>query len=339
MAQNTDGIDLGALIFSRTGEVTPPFAWDSHLLLQRGDRALVDRPVNIYRDLISGLYETVVTDQQADRFAVDAKRAVIGSVAFAEGSWSGHRRERTRQHVRAGNSEFVRVQYRYRGSAIYLIGDEVIVQNGPVIMLGDQGCEYTTVSTDWSSTQIYLPYDLVGYDPSRHPPLITIPANTPIGRILAVHIRLACAAALTVPADEGQVVVNGAAALFRETLLGIVDDESRSSFQQARANAMQAYLRQNIKKPGLGIDDLLANFGASRSTIFRDFEPVGGISNYIVDQRIKSAAKALIACKPIAGVVSRLSEEYGFSSHHHFTHAFRNRTGLAPRDLLRAKEL
>ena len=333
-------IDFGSIIFARCGGDRQSIAWDSNLLLrpspETGSVYRGEGPFDIYRDLIAGLYEPKVSERQAQRFAVNANRAVVNGVAIAQGQWGGHQIHRSQQHVRTSDAGFVRVLYREEGFSINRIGDEVIIHNGPTIILADQGRAYTTVTTDFRSTQIYLSYDQVGYDPSRHPPMVSVPADSTRGRILSHFIKNVCLELLTAQPSDAQPIIDGAAAFIQAVMLSDVSDLGRVSFRRARSAAMRAYLKDNITNPGLGLSDLLANFGASRATIFRDFEPYGGIANFILETRLKAVASDLIDRKAKPGIVKQLSDDYGFSSPQYFSRVFRERTGLLPSDLIGA---
>lgn len=333
-------IDFGSIIFARSGENRQSVAWDSNLLLQprRDEREWRsnESAVDIYRDLIGGLYEAKVSERQAKRFSVNANRAVVAGAAIAQGRWGAHQIHRSQQHVRTSDAGFVRVLFREEGVAINRIGDEIFVNSGPTIILADQGRAYTTVTSDFRSTQIYLSYEQVGYDPYRHPPMVSVPADSARGRILAHFVKSVCQELLSAPPAEAEPIIKGAAAFFQAVMLHDVTEPGRKSFQRARSAAMRDYLLDNIKNPELGLPDLMANFGASRATIFRDFEPYGGIQNFVAESRIKLIASELLDSEAKAGIITRLSDTYGFSSPQLFSRVFRGRTGVLPSDLLGA---
>ncbi len=75
----------------------------------------------------------------------------------------------------------------------------------------------------------------------------------------------------------------------------------------------------------------------SRSTLYRLFEPLGGVSQYIKERRLARVHQILAqSCdrQPIA----RLAEDHGFKSAAHFSKAFRAQFGYSPREVPRAVE-
>lgn len=129
-------------------------------------------------------------------------------------------------------------------------------------------------------------------------------------------------------------IVAGAAHLFRAMLLEEVDEEGQHKFQEARAVAMRKFLADRVRDPSLGIEQLMGAFGASRATIFRDFEPYGGVSHFVAEERVKGVALDLMKRTPDRGAVLRVSEEWGFSSPHMFSRFFRKHLGMAPSEVL-----
>jgi hypothetical protein len=63
-----------------------------------------------------------------------------------------------------------------------------------------------------------------------------------------------------------------------------------------------------------------------RATIYRDFEPYGGVAGFVANERLLDMA----ARKPDRGVASAVSEHWEFLSMQDFSSAFRKRCGIAP---------
>lgn len=76
----------------------------------------------------------------------------------------------------------------------------------------------------------------------------------------------------------------------------------------------------------------------SRSTLYRLFEPLGGVAQFIKERRLARVHQILSQAttrQPIA----RLAEDHGFKSAAHFSKAFRSQFGYSPSDVARASAM
>lgn len=88
----------------------------------------------------------------------------------------------------------------------------------------------------------------------------------------------------------------------------------------------------NLGSPKLGADMLCAELGISRSKLYRLFEPMNGVSRYILRQRLVAAHKAL--SDPAENrSVALLAEHFCFPDAATFSRAFRKEMGCSPSEV------
>lgn len=92
-------------------------------------------------------------------------------------------------------------------------------------------------------------------------------------------------------------------------------------------------VRRNLATPGLGPAMIAAALGISRSSLYRAFEPNGGVAAYIQRERLDEAYRRL-SIPGQRGTISALAWDLGYPDPSTFTRAFRRRFGHAPRDLI-----
>jgi AraC-like DNA-binding protein len=78
---------------------------------------------------------------------------------------------------------------------------------------------------------------------------------------------------------------------------------------------------------------LLDEFGITRSTLYRLFEPVGGVSAYITKRRLHYAFRQMADTVQPRLRISQLAFELGFSHPSAFTRAFKDSFGMSPKDV------
>jgi AraC-like DNA-binding protein len=117
---------------------------------------------------------------------------------------------------------------------------------------------------------------------------------------------------------------------------GVLDSFTRRH-DDARLAAMRSYLRHRLADPTLSGADLQQHFHYSRATVYRLFEPDGGVAHFIRDERLRRCHDAL--AHPDQGgrtTVGAVAARWGFADPAQFGRAFRNRYGCPPRDVLTA---
>ena len=93
---------------------------------------------------------------------------------------------------------------------------------------------------------------------------------------------------------------------------------------------IQQFIEQNLIALELSAAMLLARFGVSRATLFRLFEPYGGVRTYILERRLFRALLDISEQPNLRGQIQRAVERWGFSSATHFQRAVKRSFGVTP---------
>lgn len=97
---------------------------------------------------------------------------------------------------------------------------------------------------------------------------------------------------------------------------------------------MRRFIDANLKHHGLNADTLCRAFGVSRATLYRLFEPLGGVAHYVRERRLMSVHAELAGARR-SPYLLRIAEAHGFKSAAHFSRAFKAQFGYTPSDLVR----
>ncbi|MEZ5669678.1 MAG: helix-turn-helix domain-containing protein [Alphaproteobacteria bacterium] len=197
----------------------------------------------------------------------------------------------------------------------------------------DMSRVYRTVTSEVATAGVCIPHDLIGYDPSVDPPYRTLCLDTPQGRML----DLAHEALRTAVAD-GRADAEELAAAFL-ALVGtlMLKTAGRRAVDRGahRSSAMlRAFIAHNLADPELTPERICGQMGVSRSVLYREFRPDGGVARYIADQRLDQCFADLAAAAHARGAVRSVAERWGFFHPGNFNRAFRDRFGISPSDCL-----
>lgn len=93
---------------------------------------------------------------------------------------------------------------------------------------------------------------------------------------------------------------------------------------------MRAFIEGQLANRELGPQTLMQEFGVSRPTLYRQFEPLGGVIRYITERRLQTAFRIVTDPANAPPRISQLAYDFGFSSASAFGRAFREMFGLTP---------
>ncbi|WP_237155619.1 AraC family transcriptional regulator [Oryzibacter oryziterrae] len=94
--------------------------------------------------------------------------------------------------------------------------------------------------------------------------------------------------------------------------------------------AIKAAIERRLEDPELSPSVLTEEFGLARSTLYRLFEPMGGVAAYIRERRLRLAFRLITGQQADKPRVSQLAFTLGFSHPSAFTRAFKEKYGLSP---------
>ncbi|WP_077000782.1 helix-turn-helix domain-containing protein [Variovorax sp. KK3] len=109
-------------------------------------------------------------------------------------------------------------------------------------------------------------------------------------------------------------------------------DRARPAVAATVLRQMCRYIDLHLDNSDLSADDLAAFFNLSRTTVYRCFEPLDGVTRYIKERRL-ARIHSLLADPNKRVHIGRVAEDHGFRSPTHFSRAFRDQYGYSPRDV------
>lgn len=210
---------------------------------------------------------------------------------------------------------------------------ERVLQPGAVHLMQSRNSVFPR--TDGHCLSLRVPYDCIGYDPRRHRSLQSVPVTSWIGNLIVSTFESLFEKLPTMEVHEAREIE----ATLKGLVLGLVkatelDEATHHAIGVARNDAMKHFILKNLQSEDIGFARLQAKFGASRSTIYRAFEDVGGVARFIRDQRLRAVHRELSVSRKQRGVVQSIAESFGFWDQSSFFRAFRELYDLRPGDVV-----
>ncbi len=105
----------------------------------------------------------------------------------------------------------------------------------------------------------------------------------------------------------------------------LVSEEGRHFLQMRAAHKL---LQQHISDHTLSSTEVAKALGISRATVYRLFEPQGGVMQTLKRMRLARARQILVARPTLS--IQRVAETCGFKNAHHFSRAFKQEFDSSP---------
>lgn len=292
----------------------------------------------LWRWGVSPMFDMDAADRRArSSFALDATACQFADVAVSSTRSSVTRFERSAPVIaRSGMDSIVVLIYLAGGYSLDVEGRSLEVNAGDACIL-DLTRRSTLRTTDYTNLSILLPRAMLEPLAPNLDDLhgMVLPHGRPLNTLLVAHLRTLHAESPGLGLTDGRAAAHGAAALIA-AFAGPSADGYKTAAQAVAAASLQAARRSieiNLANPELGPDFLARQMGVSRAKLYRLFEPLGGVRNYIQQRRLTRAFQTIADPAQARERVSAIAARYGFTSDSTFSRAFRDAYGMSPSDM------
>jgi AraC-like DNA-binding protein len=213
-------------------------------------------------------------------------------------------------------------------------GDGVLMSNGDVggLTFPDE-CRYMVFALPKSAIAPLVP-DIGALFARR------IPASNPALRMLYRYLELAQEEHLAASPELQMTFANHVCDLLA-LALGATRDAAELATTRgvsaARLRAMQDDIRKTCHRNDFSVHDIAARYGVSARYVQRIFEESGStFTQYVTEQRLVAAYKALRRRTPTDLSISTVAYDCGFADVSHFNRLFRQRFDCTPSEVRNA---
>ena len=191
------------------------------------------------------------------------------------------------------------------------------------------------VTGDFDSLVLVLPYEAVGYDPSRDPGHLSFGFDTPNGRMLRATIETLFDTLPAATVDDSAALSSMVSGLVRGfATRDEITETDRASFERGRAAALHRYIEDNLGDPALGVPEICHAVGISRAALYRLFDAEGGVMRHIRRRRLERAFGDLCCAPAERGIVGEVAARWAFGDPAQFSRSFHAEFGHRPTDIL-----
>lgn len=295
----------------------------------------------IYRASLLDIYEaTEVTGGGRKGFRNQAKVTRFDDSVVGRGRSVGQTFVRTPGTVRASGLDHVMVVVNLAESAGDFDGNNVS-SSAASVQFRDLSKPSASRSENIDVVNIIAPRHLVpSWLLGRRFHGLTLPGDSAGGRLVASHLLTLSDVSDQLTEDEGIAAVE-ATFVIAERFLG-----QSSAPTPMQTDAIQRTIRRRAihvfdaasKRREMSVADVAMTIGVSRSSLYRAFEPMGGVLTYVRNRRLARVYAAQRMRTGSSVGLEVLASEHGFASAKQLNAAFRDRFGFGPLEVEAQRE-
>lgn len=296
------------------------------------------REFDLWRSGYSPLYEMdaeSVTSRTSFRAGVTGYN--LADIVLIDGYSAAATLQRTARTIARSSVDHIGLTvYSEGGCGLDIEGRAAEIHPGDAFFI-DMTRRSALRASDYKSLSIILPRTLL----ARHVADVDVlhgkilPRASPLNEMLAAHMRMLYAQAPSLDYPDMHAAARGTAALIA-AFAGASTDGRELIAQVAASTSLETCRRMidaNLHDQGMGPELLCQKLGVSRSKLYRMFEPLGGVSQYIQQRRLMRAFQLVVDPTHARARISAIAMRCGFTNISAFNRAFRQTHGLSPTEL------
>ncbi len=251
----------------------------------------------------------------------------IGDLVTQRSLLSTQRLQRDRKRVEAGPDHYMVQLYRSGRFQGTVAGKGVSASAGTVTLIGRRNLLDGMLDRA-DVVGIAVPCARLHGLPLKERGLLFDAARN---RLLAARISDIYRRLPTIRADEAPALADEFVAFLHRLLDGsraidVLDGRELDGGLMALARMI---VQANLSRPDLSPEFIAGQMQVSRATLYRLFEPEGGVMHFVRGERLRAVRDAL-ADPMETRTLNRLSEVFAFSSSSQLSRSFRDRYGVPP---------
>ena len=282
-----------------------------------------------WRQMTASLYQTWPMGEPA-AFRAQANGYRVGELVFNQAQFTPARFLRDGELLVGEGRDFLSLQAQLAGE------ERLIMAHGHVrllpghIYLRDWAYAFDSEATAMRLNAIMIPRHRLraGAGMQEHNPVLSWSMADPDGRLLSMLWQELLAELEKVTLPQARSLCDAFLA-FLDALLGYRPAEATP----ATLGAMQQFLMTRLQGD-VGVEALCRHFHVSRSKVYRLFESVGGVSQFINGARLERCYGELRGADSRRVKIADVAASWGFTDASSFSRRFRSRFGVSPSEIL-----
>lgn len=291
-----------------------------------------------WRQSISVVFDVApLNPQDASAFDASVQATHLGMVLLGDLRFSGQQFSRQRSKVARDGMDHYLVQWYREGGFVGHRddGQDIEVRAGDITVLDLSRTLRTFAKPSQVTTMIVprvLAEEAFGHRaPDLHGTVLR--AESALGGLFSDHLSSLQRRLPSIDLEDAPHVARASVQMLAACVRPNADTiaQARDVMEGVTLDRVQQYIARHLGG-AITPEGLCSHFGLSRSQLYRLFEPLGGVANYVQQRRLLQAFHTLVNPASRRLRVAEVAARMGFASNAHFSRAFRVAFGVSPTD-------
>ncbi|TSE13800.1 helix-turn-helix domain-containing protein [Mesorhizobium intechi] len=291
--------------------------------------------VAMWQENMGFFYDVRLRNGGDERFHVHAEAFHLGEIALSSYRCVAQNFDRSRARIGRDGLDQITVQVCLRGSHGRRDGGPDEKACAGDLIVSDLAQVQSTGTSGIDSVNLTMPRRLLApllKAPDEHN-LRVIPGNAPLTALLRGHLIGLYEAAPAMSGSDAEAVTRPTIELAAAAINSAVAEENAASVQLALTGEIRRHIDRHITGRDLTAETIAALFGISMRKLYYLFEPHGGFSRYIQDERLRRCRAELVDPGRRHDAIGEIAGRYGFGHRKSFVRAFRRSFDMTPREM------
>lgn len=296
------------------------------------------RKSQLFAETLDPVFRTTMeTPGRLPDFRAELSTYFMGPALFFVADMLGASYDFSRDPARIARSglDLIFVQLTLAGGDMRTVNGETFQVEAGDISLFDLSRPMHAETAHCRNLTLVLPRHLMFSQEAQNDALhgLLLKRSMSAGRLIGSHLHALFKDLPDITQAEAPAIVSATANLVTNLIAPQIAVRTQPSptVRGAVIIEIRRYIEQHVAEPDLGPDRLCKVFGLSRASLYRLFEPIGGVTDYIRTRRLRAAFDMLET--EGKRTVGEIAHACGFSDLSAFSRAFRNQFAMSPSEV------
>ena len=294
-----------------------------------------------WRDSIGVFLEVgLLQPDDADEFDGWAESYLIDDIMLSRCAAGRQKFDRRAIHVARDSMDHYMIQLLLDGTIDLTTGRRTLQCPSGHLIGFDLGERMDTVNSRFDLLTVIIPRrrltHLLARPDSLHATMVD--PNSGTGLLVVNFLRALYQSAPLLSQSEASAAAASLLELLALAFNGVTyqSGDAPETMAQAELLRVQNFIKANLASPALGPDMAVTALGISRARLYRLFAPVGGIAEYVREQRLRRCRADLVSNHLAHRQIAEIAYGWGFADPAHFARSFKQRFGRTPSEVRHA---
>lgn len=289
------------------------------------------RRFEVWREAIDVVFDVRPAESDAAEAPVCLHNWLLGPAVLVTGSGGGFCYHRTPRAIARDGRDMLMVQFYEQGECRFMEGAAEVVGRAGDLIITDMAHPVRTQETAFRNLNLFVPRPMLAS-------MLRVPdtggsrvfrGDDPLVGLARTHLQEVGRNASRLPVAAAHEVLSASLQLVAAAMNGSVDDQTVPGVRAALGARMRQHIAEHLDDD-LAPDDLAAQFGVSRATVYRLFSVDGGVRSYVQRRRLQRARLALVDPARRHQTISQIGGGAGYAHPQDFVRAYRREFQISP---------